>query len=197
MLENQLSMDEVKRRLALLGSDNSQILEEIYSFGQVLVRQVVEDIQNLDSKAAAMAAYAGGIVTLLVSSGVWSTRIAMSSAKYGLVVAGVLTAISAVCAVRARTLQPFDWFSQSDWLRQECLENKNHFLLKQFRVVMMWQVINSWRNRHERKAKRINVAQYLLAASVCILAISLLGLLLKVPSGITSKYILGLWRQIL
>lgn len=191
MIANQLTEDEVWNRLRMLSAENLPMLEEIYAFGQMLVRQVVDDIQHLDSKAAALAAYAGGIVTLLASSGVW--HVGTSVARYGLVLAGLIAAVAAVYAVKARTLQEFHWFSQSDWLRKECLMGKDNFYLRQFRVVTMWQVISSCRHRHERKARTVVVAQYFLVASVAILAFSLLSLLFKVPSFCSLKHIFGLW----
>lgn len=193
MLENQLTMDEVKDRLELC-HDKPDMLDEVYTFGQMLVRQVVDDLQHVDSKAASMAAYAGAVVTLLVSSGMWRSQTAASPIKYGVIVSGVTAALSVIWAVRARTLEHLDWFSQSDWLRKECLQSSDTFLLKQFRVLTMWGVIGSYRNRHVRKVKLIGVAQWLLAASVFTLALALLGLLLQAAWSCTLYR--ALWHRI-
>jgi hypothetical protein len=116
MLENQLTEEEVERRL--LSCENAEIMEELYSFGTVLVRQVVEDIQHVDSKAASMAAYSGAILTFLVSQQVWS--ITNQFAKYGTILAGLVAAAGLVLAVKARWLEEFEWFSQEDWLEASC-----------------------------------------------------------------------------
>jgi hypothetical protein len=178
MLENRLTEEEVKDRLELC-TGKPQMLDEVYTFGQMLVRQVVDDLEHVDSKAASIAAYAGAVVTLLVSSGIWRSQAETSMIKYGAMIAGVTAALSVIWAVRARTLEHLDWFSQSDWLRKECLQGSDTFLLKQFRVLTMWGVIGSYRDRHVRKVKLIEVAQRLLAASIFTLALALYGLLLQ------------------
>src|SRR5574342_192921 len=50
-----------------------KVVDELYSFGQMLVEQVREDIKAIEGKAGSFAAYAGATVTLLVtSSDAWS-----------------------------------------------------------------------------------------------------------------------------
>ena len=66
-----LSEKEVRERLDRCSDPN--IVDEIYTFGQILEKSAVDQINILESKAVSFAAYGAAIVTILVSSSAaWS-----------------------------------------------------------------------------------------------------------------------------
>lgn len=61
-----LDLAEVKRRLALYS--DSKVTDELYSFGQGLIADAVDRLNKLDGKASALTTYAGGLLTVMVST---------------------------------------------------------------------------------------------------------------------------------
>ncbi len=71
MSTSRLSEEEVRERLKLC--EDPKIVDEIYSFGQTLQKETIDQIHILESKATSFAAYGAAVVTLLVSSSsIWS-----------------------------------------------------------------------------------------------------------------------------
>jgi hypothetical protein len=61
-----LTLVEVKARLK--SYSDSAVTDELYSSGESLVANAVDRMTRLDSKGLALAAYSGGILTILVST---------------------------------------------------------------------------------------------------------------------------------
>jgi len=109
---NRLSEPEVRERLGLCLDSN--VIDEVYSFGQLMLNATVETTRILDSKAASMAAYGGAIVTLLVSTtGGWVHL----GNTWTLIIAAI-AAISgfgaAIFAVRTMALRDFEWLGEAE-----------------------------------------------------------------------------------
>src|ERR1039458_9906482 len=101
VMKNGLVESEVEQRL-LACKDRPEIVDELYSFGQLLVRQVVEDIHHIDLKAGSLAAYCGATITLLVSTqGSWS-RIADGWVYLSVIASGSAALLGAILAIRDR-----------------------------------------------------------------------------------------------
>lgn len=161
----QLTDEEVRNRLRLC--EDPEVVNEIYSFGQVLEKESVDHIRILESKATSFAAYGAAIVTLLVSSSQgwsrfgnqWTSWIAVCAAICGLICTGL--------SVRVLTLQEFKYISEDDWLKEECLSNI--YMLKRYRILTMWGTIDSHDKLQREKAVKLQRAQVWLTGAVIFL----------------------------
>lgn len=152
-----LDFSEVKQRVAASGPE---VVDELYSFGEKLVSDAVERLAKSDSKAAALAAYSGGIITLAIStSPLWSKYLDIYS-LIAVALAGVLFLTSAWRSVGSTHPQPTEWYSDNDWLRSECLQSRPQ--LRQYHVLTMWRVLRSHQEVFREKTKRISSAVLLL-----------------------------------
>lgn len=166
----KLSEEEVNKRLQ--SYDNEGVTDELYDFGKMLVNELIERNNKLDTKAASMAAYAIGIITLLTS-----TYAGWSKVHYSLGIPfpllGALTAfVALIFAVLGLTLQRYEGFSQSEWLHSELLNNREQ--LRKYHILTMWGVLNSHESVSEKKADRISKAQRMLVITTIILLLSML-----------------------
>ena len=169
---NQLTEDEVRERLQIC-KDNEGIVDELYNFGQALMRHVVEDVQRIDLKAASLAAYCGAIITLLVSTqGTWS-KVANAWVYLFITASAFSSLVAAILCVHALRLQKFEWISQKEWLHPDCLVSLGK--LKQYRVLTMWGVIKSHRDVHLGKTRNLIKAQRFLVAAIVFLFIALVA----------------------
>jgi hypothetical protein len=166
MLANQLTETEVRERLEMC-SANQNVTDELYSFGLLLVKQSVDDVQRVDAKATSLAAYCGVIVAFLFSAeAAWSKVHALS--VYALVsLAGLMAVIAATFAVFVLRLHEHEWFSQSEWLQKSCLNDL--IMLKQYRILTMWGVVKSHRDVHSKKVNHLLMAQFFLGAAAVFL----------------------------
>jgi hypothetical protein len=165
----RLSEEEVRARL--VAYEDTGITDELYDFGKMLVSEAINRINRLDTKAASIAAYSVGIITLLASTsstwiprmhGLWSST---------LVISGVLAFVGASCAVKGLVLRPIEWFSENEWLSQECLSSRER--LRKYRILTMWGVLTSWSEAGKNKSAWIARAQYALLAAAILLVVSL------------------------
>ena|SRR5207245_847998 len=153
-----LSEDEVKARLALY--EDATISNELYDFGRMLLQDAVDRIGKLDSKASALAAYCGGLVTILISTSASWAKFASPSATSLLTVAVLGIVISGALAVWSMTLQKIEWFTQDEWLKRDCLSSSER--LRRYHVLTMWGVIKSHHAAYRRKIGKIYYAQVVL-----------------------------------
>ncbi len=172
VIKNGLVESEVEQRL-LACKERPEIVDELYSFGQSLVKQVVEDIHHLDLKAGSLAAYCGATITLLVSTqGSWS-QVADGWVYLNVIASGSAALLGAILAISVLALRNFEWFSQKEWLESSCFDNLTK--LKRYRVLTMWGVITSYRKAHITKARRLVKAQWFLVTAGCFLLLALVA----------------------
>jgi hypothetical protein len=169
---DQLSENEVRERLAAC-KEQPEVVEEIYDFGKILLARVSDDIRHIELKAASLAAYAGAIITLLVSTSATWARVAGVTSGIIAVGAGCLAFVAACFSVSGLALRKFEWISQKEWLSEKCLGDVHE--LKRFRVLTMWGVISSYRRAHTEKADRLVAAQSILVLSVGLLLAALIA----------------------
>jgi len=169
-MKGQINESEVLRRLELC--TDVAIGDELYQFGERLLTYRIDISHRLDSKASAMAGYSGAILTLLIASyGNW-INIAGRDAFAAIMLAGTFAFIAAALAVFAMALRKFTWFTQNEWLKEECIEHPEK--LKGYRVLTLWGVLSSYENICARKAAWLRFAQYALMASGFLLLFALL-----------------------
>lgn len=161
-----LAYQEVKQRVQ---TSHADVVDELYSFGEKLVSDAVDRLAKSDSKASALAAYCGGLVTLVVStSAIWGKYLDLYSSV--VVVAAIFFFIvSAWLAAGSTHPQATEWYSDNDWLRQECLQDRER--LRRYRVLTMWQILKSHQEAFRAKTRRVRYAVLLLKiASVLLFA---------------------------
>jgi hypothetical protein len=160
----KLKEDEVKKRLESCTS--SGVVDELYDFGKTLVSDIVERHNRLEGKAATIAAYSIGVITLLASTyGNWINR----GISFGVLVTVLAAFTAIVFCVLSLKLERFDGISQSDWIQCDVLDDRE--MLRKFHVLNMWGVFASHEAITEKKASWIAKAQL----ALFIAAISLVG----------------------
>ena len=166
-----LDYTDVKHRVQISPPD---VVDELYSFGEKLVSDAVDRLAKSDTKASALAAYAGALVTLLVSTfNLWNRYLDFYSSV--VVVAAVFFfIISAWLAAGSTHPQPTEWYSDNDWLRQDCLQARER--LRQYRVLTMWRILKSHQDAFRAKTTRIRHAVLLLKLASVFLFVALLDI---------------------
>jgi hypothetical protein len=166
-----LDEKQVRERLAL-SKGKPDVVDELYDFGDMLLRDAVARIAAIDSKATSIAGYAGGLVTLLIAtSGIWASQSDWLLTSLT-VVAGVAAAVAGACAMQGIALQQTQWFKFSGWLQQDCLQDRDR--LRRYHILTMWQVIKSHYECYVTKIDRVRRAQKFLVVAGALLAISFL-----------------------
>lgn len=171
-LTDRLTEQEVRERLELCS--NPQVLDELYTFGQMMLKETLEITKTLDSKAASMAAYGGAAVTLLVStSGAWlnygfASILALSA------VAGIGAFTAAFFAVRTMALKVFEWLGEKEWLEDKCFSQID--VMKRYRVLSIWGAMDSQKKVQLIKVDLLKTAQRWLSISVFSILLLLLDI---------------------
>jgi len=154
-----------------------QVVDELYTFGQMMLRETIANTRALDSKAASLAAYGGAIITLLVStSGAW-TKVGNAFTMLLGAAAGISAFSASAFAAMAMALRDFDWISQNEWLKKECLSVKHETALtrlKGYRVMTIWGAMDSHKDADAAKVDRLKQSQRWLAISVFFVLLILL-----------------------
>jgi hypothetical protein len=160
-----LSDAEVKRRLRLYSSPETTT--ELYSFGSMLVAEIIERIHRLEAKAGTLAGYAGAILALIVTSAAfWGSH--LQHLERVAILLAALSAFASECfAILAIQLGSFEWFSDNEWLREECLSDAE--TLRKYHILTMRGVIASHRSVGEEKTKNIERSQWFLGATALFL----------------------------
>ena len=169
----KLSDAEVKARLASYKS--SEVTDELYDFGKMMIDEAIDRFKSLDTKATAIAAYSIGLITILVSTQtVWAR--AHSWAVYAPPVGGLIALGAASFAISALWLRRFEWFSQDEWMKADCLSSSER--LRRYHVLAMAGAQRSYQTRCRSKASRIAIAQGLLLASAIVLVFAFADLVM-------------------
>jgi hypothetical protein len=171
----RLSEAQVRERLGLC--TDPDVVGELYDFGLNLSREGLDQIKTAESKATSFAAYGTAIATLLVSSaGTWST-LGNSCTFFIVFLAGFSALVCTYHAVRSLLLTTMKVVSEEDWLKADVLEDIVH--LKSYRVLALWQVIDSRIDAQRKKARRLISAQVWLTGAVAYLVSLLFQIALK------------------
>jgi len=167
---NRLSEYEVRERLKLCS--DPMVIDEIYSFGQMMLHETLETTRVLDSKAASMAAYGGAIVTLLVSTSSGWVRFGNELTLGISALAAICAFSAAVFAVNAMALRDFEWLGEKEWLEDKCLGHVDK--LKKYRVLTIWGAMDSHKDAHLSKVDLLKKSQRWLSRSVFLVLLLLL-----------------------
>jgi hypothetical protein len=161
-----LSESEVKARLESYEDDS--ITEELYGFGKMLVQDAVNRLNSADAKATGVAAYCGGLLTVLSATfGIWSKGITWR--EVFLPICSAAFAIAAgYLAFLATGFRNVDWFSPDDWLNKDAMQGQQR--IKKFHILSMWVVLESHDRAYQHKLARVKRARWLTALSILSLA---------------------------
>ncbi len=164
-----LTEDEVRVRLGSYSDAN--ITDELYEFGRMLLQNSVDRIGKLDSKGAALAAYCGGLITVLVATrDVWSKLSPQQVLLTG--VATALIFLAAASAIASMSLRKTEWFTQNEWLKGDCLSSADR--LRRYHVLTMWGIVKSHHGAYRKKIFCVYLAQFFLIGAGVTLLVALL-----------------------
>jgi hypothetical protein len=166
----ELNEPEVRRRLALC--KDAGVMHELYEMGGTLVRDAEERLHRIDDKAGKLAAYCGGLVTIVTStSSLWFSSSGFWERLFT-ALGATLAASAVVLAVHTMRLQTVQWYSEDDWLNIDCLDKEHK--IKKFRVLTMWAIISSHDSVYRQKTSHITRVEYLTVGAIAVLFIALL-----------------------
>ncbi|SRR6266446_5456918 len=164
-----LTEDEVIARLGEVKIP--EVTDELYSFGEMMVDEVVDRLKTLETKATWIAAYSIGLITILVSLQVKWTGTFHPWALSALALSGAIAFAAAATAVSALSLKSFPFFSHNEWMNRDCLNDADR--LRRYHIIVMHGVHSSYREHCSSKAARIGTAQSLLLLSALLLVLAL------------------------
>jgi hypothetical protein len=165
-----LEYDEVKRRVE---AANAEVLDDLSALGQVILRDATERIAKHDSKATAIAAYSGGIVTLCIStSPIWGPRLSGLLPRTVIGAGIVCLLLAAWLGIQSTFPIDTEWHSDNDWLRNECLDSKQK--MQRYRILTMWKINSSLETAYKKKLRQLSVVWYTVQAGFLLLLIAAL-----------------------
>jgi Ca2+/Na+ antiporter len=176
----RLTEKEVRERLKLC--TEIKVVEEIYSLGQSMLKDIVDSVRVLESKAVSFAAYGAAIVTLLISSSAAWSKLGNKLTPWICVCAGVSALICTVLAVKAIALHEHEIISQDEWLNKESLDNE--LKIKRYHILSIWGVMTSRIDVQARKVIEVRRAQLWLKISVAVLVVLLFQIAVLNSAGL-------------
>lgn len=169
-----LTYETVKRRVEKV-SDG--VVDELYAFGQILVADAVDRIAKSDSKAAALAVYGGGVITVLISTSVLWGKLLHGAFLVVAVLAILVLMVAAWLAISSISPKRTDWYSDEDWLREECLDERGK--LRRYRVLTMWRIITSLDEAYGAKLKKVHWSTRVMKFAFVLLLLAFLQVALR------------------
>jgi hypothetical protein len=180
---SSLCEDEVKRRLELCDCEiHANVVNELYTFGQGMAKEVLDRIRALESKAISFAAYGTGLLAFLASNG-FALRVPRGFSSQLIEIYGAVgAALCAAFSIKVLMLRDFSWISQDDWLKVENFDSL--FELKRFRVYTLWGTISEHEKNRTCKANDLKRAErFLIAACLYLLCMVLIAASVRLDSG--------------
>ena len=156
-----LSGDEVRERLSLCTQD--AVVDDLYSFGQKLADQALERVRSAEHKATFFAAYGSAVITLLASA---FPKWADPGNRHTLWISVCISISAFLCiwfSVRVLRLRQIECTSEAEWLNKDCLDEP--MKLKKYRILTLWETIDSRFKMQKHKAKDMQCAELSLAYS--------------------------------
>jgi hypothetical protein len=185
----------VRERLKLC--KEIKVIEEIYSLGQSMLKDIIDSIRIVESKAISFAAYGAAIVTLLVSSSAAWSKLGNKWTPWICVCAGLCALMCTVLSVKAIALQQHESISQDEWLNKESLDNELN--IKRYHILTIWGAMTSRINIQAKKVIGLHRAQRWLTVSVVVLVVLLFQVAVLnsvgLNHGCTVSSVVGISRR--
>jgi hypothetical protein len=162
-------------------SASADVLDQLYSFGEILLNEVQQRSAQLDTKLTTMLGLSGAMMAfLLIGNEFWSTASGSSAVIPGLVWyrlgVALASAIGLACIVLCYfglKLRQWDFPSTTDWLNREYLTKADE--MKRFHIISMLETHDSHNKNNAKKARNARRAENLLAISAALVGLILLA----------------------
>jgi hypothetical protein len=177
-MENELSFEEVHRRISEYAPAKVEVTNELYKLGEMLLREGEERSGSLDSKGTAILGYSGVILAfLLANAPQWSQQM-NAIEKFLISLAGLFTLAATVQAFRSVRATSWRWFTDAAWFEEKAFNSAEN--LRRYYITQMHDINQTNSRINEQKGSALVGAQRFLAISVAILAGALVVHLLPV-----------------
>ncbi|MDO8431292.1 MAG: hypothetical protein Q7S58_02650 [Candidatus Binatus sp.] len=162
--------------IEMLGTyEDQQVTGELYDFGSQLVRDALDRVNWLDTKAGIFAGFSGAMIVVVVSTfASWRDLvkdwpIAPIFLFLGIVLL-LLAAGSALWGLRVRTFEGFH--EKKLWFASEYFQHPDQ--LRRYYLIGMYRTVVSHNRINEQKATALRVTERLVIAGAFFLALPLL-----------------------
>lgn len=167
-----LDEQEVNGRLCSYG--DSKVTDELYNFGTMLVREMIDVNHHLDSKGTTLAGYSSSAVALLVATSSFWRPILDQWASGVVFVAATCAIIASILSLKAASLYTFKWFSDDEWLHKTYLDDPD--TLRRYRILTMHGIVDSHRDAADHKSDFLRIAQWALTLAGVLLLVALIDI---------------------
>jgi MFS family permease len=167
-MATKISEEDVRMRLA--SYTDASVTNELYSFGTMLLDDGVDRLGKSDTKASAIAGYAGALIAVLASTaGIWRTHTHSWHLLFP-VAAIIALFLAALFAVSSTTLKRTEWFSTNEWIKADCLSDAER--LRRYHILTMWGARESLEKSYKKKLADVRKAELATLIAWILLAIS-------------------------
>ena len=158
---------------------DTETTSDLYQLCRYLLDEIVERVGRLDAKASQFASFSGAILALLLSTySTWRPHVGNRLLFVLAVLAVVCVALAGGFSFAAMAVTKFEWISHPGIVFPEELLDF-HDQLRRHHGLAIYRSILSHENVSERKAARVIWCQNFFLAASILLALCLLGVLLK------------------
>jgi hypothetical protein len=159
----------------LQGYEDPEVTKQLYDFGKELVRDALDLVNWLDTKAGVFAGVAGGMIVVVISTfSSWKDLIkdfpSGSICLFFGLISLLLAAWSAIRALRIQTFQGLD--EKNLWFAKEFLQHPDQ--LQRYYLIGMYRLVVSHDSINKRKALMLVRAERFVVAGATLLALPLL-----------------------
>lgn len=168
-MNSDLSAPELKKLLEPV--TNSEVITELYSFGQLLLADLRDNNKQIESKAGTILGWSTGIAAFLLTQSSGEKSLAML-VLIGLISLACTVAIGcAYAALKSRA----GWLvaSDRDWFKDNSFENPDDMKLFHIRSLHDMKANQIFMVR--TKGKWLHVAETALSAAAALLIVGILG----------------------
>ena len=161
--------EEIKRLLE--GTQNQELVDELFEFGQLLLDEVQQRTAQLDTKLISLLGWTAAILAfLLVGDASWLESAYRSPATAILMLLATFCSICAVvCSFLGVKTAVFRSPSESDWFQTDLFDNVLD--LKKQHLRSMLDAHQSSNQINAQKGNRAREAQWFLAASALLVGV--------------------------
>lgn len=152
---SRLSEEEVVKRLESCDSDD--VLDELYVFGQSMMKDADSHIRIVETKSQSFAAYGLAVITLLVSTSSGWLHVGNQYDPAIALCAAICALICTYLSISALKARPYDCISEDEWLNADCLSKLTE--LKRYRILIMWGAVSSYGKIQDERSKKLVTAQ--------------------------------------
>lgn len=155
--------------------EDPQVTSDLYDFGSQLVRDAIDRVNWLDTKAGIFAGFAGAMIVVVVSTfASWKDLVKdwpiASIFLFLGIIALLLAASSALRGLRVRTFEGLD--EKDLWFASEYFQHPDR--LRRYYLIGMYRKVVSHRRINDQKAITLRWTERLVVAGAFLLAIPLL-----------------------